>query len=241
MRFTPLEPAETAVDRCASALRRAILDGALPPGERLPPERRLAEDFGVNRVTVRSALAQLAASRLVSVRQGSGYVVRDFKRVGGPDLIMQIAELAQADGDLAEVVRDLLAIRRAVARTVLERLARPKKRDVAVVRRAVDTFADAVERGESLDTIAELDLAVLAAILDATHSPVLALFLNPVMRVVTDLPELKAAMYDAPETNVAGWRVFVTWLEADEKPPLDAVLDVLEQRDAQTVKKVKKS
>ncbi len=111
MKFDPLEPAESAVDRCAHALRRAILDGAIAPGERLPPERRLAEDFCVNRVTVRSALAQLAASRLVSVRQGSGYVVRDFRRVGGPDLIAQLAELAREDGDLASVVRDLLSIR----------------------------------------------------------------------------------------------------------------------------------
>ncbi len=109
------------------------------------------------------------------------------------------------------------------------------------MRRAVEAFAEAVEGGAPVETIAELDLAVLAAILDATKSPVLGLFLNPVMRMVTDLPELKAAMYDAPETNVAGWRVLVAWLEADDKPPLDAVLDVLEQRDALTVKKVKKA
>lgn len=238
MRFEALEPAESAADRCAKALRRAILDGAIAPGERLPPERKLAEEFGVNRVTVRSALGQLATSRLVSVRQGSGYVVRDFRRVGGPDLIAQIAELAMEDGDLGAVVRDLLAIRRSLALVVLERLKTAKKNDVTAIRRAVEDFAAAVDDGATLEVLAEKDLAVLAAILDGTNSAVLALFLNPVMRVVTDMPDLKAAMYDEPETNVAGWQLFVAWLEADPKPPLDAVFEELERRDEKTVRKV---
>ena len=242
MEFKALEPAESAVDRCARALRRAILDGAIAPGERLPPERKLAEDFGVNRVTVRSALAQLASGRLVSVRQGSGYVVRDFRRVGGPDLIAGIAELAAEDGNLADVVGDLLAIRRALARVVLERLAASKSRKrTRKILAAVDAFAAAVERGDDLDALAEADLAVLATILDATSSAVLGLFLNPVMRVVTDLPELKEAMYAEPETNVAGYQVLALWLQTSPRPPLDPLMEELEHRDEKTVRRIKRS
>src|SRR5690606_17342196 len=92
--FEPIAPRESAVETCARTLRRAIIEGKIPVGSRLPPERKLAESFGVNRVTVRGALAQLATSRLLSVRQGSGYVVRDFREEGGPDLIAGLAELA---------------------------------------------------------------------------------------------------------------------------------------------------
>jgi DNA-binding transcriptional MocR family regulator len=61
-----------SVDHCAGRIRESILGGEISAGTRLPPERALAERFGVNRVTVRGALARLEAEGLVDVRQGSG-------------------------------------------------------------------------------------------------------------------------------------------------------------------------
>lgn len=57
-------------------LRRAIVDGEFALGEKLPPERRLAEHFGTSRSTVREALRQLEAMKLVTRRVGSGTFVR---------------------------------------------------------------------------------------------------------------------------------------------------------------------
>ncbi len=54
----------------ASALVTAITDGRLAPGDRLPPERELAGQFGVNRLTVRQALADLQQRRLIRRRTG---------------------------------------------------------------------------------------------------------------------------------------------------------------------------
>ena len=55
----------TAADACANAVRQAIVSGRLSPGVRLPPERTLATELGVNRVTLRSALHQLVAEGLI--------------------------------------------------------------------------------------------------------------------------------------------------------------------------------
>ena len=93
MAFTPIHPREPAHQACEHALRRAILRGELAAGDRLPPERALAVQLGVSRLTLRAALATLDAAGLVSVRHGSGYVVRDFARDGGPDLLGGLAEL----------------------------------------------------------------------------------------------------------------------------------------------------
>jgi DNA-binding FadR family transcriptional regulator len=51
-------------------LAAAILEGSLPPGTSLPPERELSERFGVSRLIVRQAVHRLADMGLVRVRQG---------------------------------------------------------------------------------------------------------------------------------------------------------------------------
>ncbi|MFJ8584867.1 PLP-dependent aminotransferase family protein [Streptomyces sp. NPDC093595] len=57
------------------ALRAAARSGRLAPGTRLPATRRLAEDLGVARGTVRAAYDQLIAEGYLTARQGSGTVV----------------------------------------------------------------------------------------------------------------------------------------------------------------------
>ena len=61
--------------RLAGALSTMIEGGALPAGGALPPERRIAEHYGVSRVTVRKALEQLAANGAIESRHGSGHYV----------------------------------------------------------------------------------------------------------------------------------------------------------------------
>lgn len=56
-------------------LRRGISSGGLPPDTRLPAIRRLAEDLGVNRITVETAYAELESQGLVIARAGSGTYV----------------------------------------------------------------------------------------------------------------------------------------------------------------------
>ena len=60
----------------AEQLRDAILDGRFGAGMKLPPERDLAGEFGVNRTSIREAIKVLEGLGLVSVRQGDGATVR---------------------------------------------------------------------------------------------------------------------------------------------------------------------
>jgi GntR family transcriptional regulator/MocR family aminotransferase len=56
-------------------LRDAIVAGRLAPGSRLPPERVIAADLSVSRVTVVSAVSQLRAEGYVESRERSGVFV----------------------------------------------------------------------------------------------------------------------------------------------------------------------
>ena len=57
------------------ALRDAISENRLTADEALPPERDLAEEFGVSRITVRKALDALVSEGLLNRRQGAGTFV----------------------------------------------------------------------------------------------------------------------------------------------------------------------
>jgi GntR family phosphonate transport system transcriptional regulator len=65
----------------AEQLRRDITTGLVVEGDRLLPESALAQRFGVNRHTVRAALASLAEEGLVEARQGSGTYVAHIGRI----------------------------------------------------------------------------------------------------------------------------------------------------------------
>jgi GntR family transcriptional regulator len=59
----------------ANQLQDRLNAGEWPPGERMPTESALAAEFGVNRLTIRQALAQLRQIGAIDIRQGSGTYV----------------------------------------------------------------------------------------------------------------------------------------------------------------------
>ncbi len=65
-------------EEVARQIERLILEGGLKPGDKLPPERELAETFEVSRSSVRDAIRTLELMGLVEPRQGDGTVVRDL-------------------------------------------------------------------------------------------------------------------------------------------------------------------
>lgn len=59
----------------ARAIATAIADGRYAPGDRLPSERELAEEYSVSRPTIRDAMIALEFQGLVEARPGSGVYV----------------------------------------------------------------------------------------------------------------------------------------------------------------------
>ena len=58
-------------------LRRMILNGALPPGKKLPSTRELALELGVSRITIKSVYEQLISEGYVQGKTGSGTFVSE--------------------------------------------------------------------------------------------------------------------------------------------------------------------
>jgi GntR family transcriptional repressor for pyruvate dehydrogenase complex len=99
-----------------ASLFNQIIDGAVAPGQALPPERTLAEQYGVNRQVVREAVKRLVHLGLVSATQGDGNRVRNWRLTGNFELITFLAARAGAGTSPldAELARSLLDIRVAI-------------------------------------------------------------------------------------------------------------------------------
>ena len=97
MKFKPIKPKKVST-QIADQIRSSILAGEFNPGEKLPPERELAEMFGVSRPSVREALNILASSGLVETYQGGGTLVRSLVESAAG---MPLSELIRIDGDRA--------------------------------------------------------------------------------------------------------------------------------------------
>jgi GntR family transcriptional repressor for pyruvate dehydrogenase complex len=120
------------VSRASSSIveqiRAAILGGRLPMGERLPPERELAEQFGVSRVTVRDALRTLEAMGLIEVRvgaRGGAFVTAPTGSAVGQKMsdMMTMQVIKPEDIVEARLVVELGTVTLAAARATEEQLA----------------------------------------------------------------------------------------------------------------------
>ncbi|BBV64487.1 GntR family transcriptional regulator [Kluyvera ascorbata] len=77
MEKATVPPEKKPYQEIGDDLRAQIMQGRYPVGSRLPPERNIAETYGVSRTIVREALLMLELQGTVDIRQGSGvYVMR---------------------------------------------------------------------------------------------------------------------------------------------------------------------
>lgn len=107
-------------EEVARQLQSLMQRGVLGPGDRLPPERELAERFGVSRATVRQALSVLQAVGLIESRIGNGTFARGNPKVlSVTDLV---TALRAAEGQLNEQLELRRLIEPQVASLAAERV-----------------------------------------------------------------------------------------------------------------------
>lgn len=94
MNFQPIKPKKVST-QIAEQIRTSILAGEFAPGDKLPPERELAEMFGVSRPSVREALNVLASSGLVMSYQGGGTVVMSLVETSASNSLSELIRVQQ--------------------------------------------------------------------------------------------------------------------------------------------------
>lgn len=90
-------------DEIVEQLETMILEGVLQAGERLPAERKLAEQFGVSRPSLREAIQKMLAKGLLVSRQGGGnYVSQEVGTTFSDPLLALMLEQQSGQKDLLE-------------------------------------------------------------------------------------------------------------------------------------------
>lgn len=116
----PVARTQLLPDAVYAALSAQILRGDLRPGDALPSERLLAEDFEVNRHAIREAMKRLQQAGLVRVSHGGATRVLDWRSTGGLDLLTQVGD---SGGLGPELVRSALEMRLCIGTDAARRCA----------------------------------------------------------------------------------------------------------------------
>ncbi len=163
MIFKPIKPKKVSA-QIAEQIRSSILAGEFSPGDKLPPERELAEMFGVSRPSVREALNILAAAGMVESYQGGGTVVKSLVEMssGSP-----LSELIKAERERA---LDVIDVRKCMeAWTAYYAALRALPEDV---RRLEQIVAEMERNLEGMKPSQDLDANFHILIAQSTHNVV---------------------------------------------------------------------
>jgi GntR family transcriptional repressor for pyruvate dehydrogenase complex len=173
-------------DEVASQIISRIISGALIPGEKLPPEREVSEKMNVNRHTLREALRKLESLGLLSVRQGDGIYIKDFRDSGNLELLKHI--LYQKKDKTSAALKDILEIRRIIS---------PEMAEKAALNRKEEDIAALQEILTSKKSVIEKDLAIHQAIARAGNNILYIFILNFFNDIFKDFGQV----YFAAEEN----------------------------------------
>ena len=192
-------------------LEKLIDDGEYPPGGRLPPERELAERFGVSRPTIREAIIALEALGRVEVKTGSGvYVLAAPTQKNGIDVSVSAFELTEAraliEGEAA-----------ALAATMMT------DEQLAELESVLYEMADESEDGKLVSELADQKFHHIIS--EATQNTMLSSVIDNLWYVRDNLPKVHEAYQAICETEP----------QARVNEHRD-ILDALKKRDPQAAR-----
>lgn len=224
-----LNRASQAIVEQVKALLR---DGRLAPGDRLPSERDLCQQFGVSRVTVREALRILETTGLITIKvgaRGGAFVTSpstDKVGAGLADLITLSPLTAE------EVTEARLVFEIGIVPLVVERAT---EADIAHLRQMTDEHVRAMKAGEyTMELSADFHTAVAGCTHNGAIEMLVQSFHGPLLM---SLIEAKTV---APLMGRAGVTEHVGFIDAVEAKDVEKAQEIMRTHLERTAKRLKK-
>jgi GntR family transcriptional regulator, transcriptional repressor for pyruvate dehydrogenase complex len=165
--FEPVHDNRALSEKIIAQISDALVAGELKPGDRLPPERELAEQFGVSRTVIRDAVKTLAGRGILHVKHGAGIFVSTSEEnaIGRLGALSDILPLQGVS------LRDLFEIRKVLEAEGAEWAAR--RRNDYHLERLRGILEDAYRNSENIEVLSERDAQFHVAIAEASQNLVL--------------------------------------------------------------------
>ncbi len=217
-------------EEIVTVIQQQIMSGQIAPGEKLPTEREMAENFNVNRATVREALRKLENIDLLEIRHGDGLYVKDYLNSGNFDLIKAAVKM---DGG-TEIIFNILEARRYLV---------PQMAYLAAQRRT-PSDVDGLKQilSEKNITMLEKDIRIHQQIASCTHNLLCTIGLNFFNQIFRDYGHL---YFNDPENVERSRQFHVEIFEAIRGKKADdarnIMRDVLIYAEEAVKKKIKRS
>lgn len=181
---SPSQLADSRAEQVRIGIEKLIVERELHPGDRLPSERELAEDFRVSRTLVREAVHSLVARTLLEVKPGSGIVVRLPSR---QSVVQSVATFVQMGHPQLES-RKIFEVRRALEVVVAGIAAESRtEADIARLEALLETM---VVTKRDPEAFAEGDLNFHSMLAQATHNELFVLMNESIYDILYKVRQL---------------------------------------------------
>jgi GntR family transcriptional regulator, transcriptional repressor for pyruvate dehydrogenase complex len=170
-----------------------ILARRLRPGDRLPSERELGEQFGVSRTVIREAVRSLAAKGVIEVRSGSGLRVAAVAATNVTEsMSLFLRHSSDLDYPKVHEVRTILEVE--IARIAAERAT---EADVALLTDVCERMEAAID---DVEVAAPLDVEFHRAIARSTQNELFLVLLDAIGDALLEIRRENLSVGSATET-----------------------------------------
>ena len=172
-------------DQIIESLIAMIEKGELKPGDKLPPEPQLMDQFGVGRSSVREAIGALELIGLITVRPGHGTHVTDsLDKVQSKSIGLSL--IAIGNDKIRELIEARLELEQVIVRLAAERAT---EEDISEIKAQQTKLKAAAKSGSKL---IDADLGFHTALTKACHNSILMRLLNELRQPMRHWMEQKA-------------------------------------------------
>jgi GntR family transcriptional regulator, transcriptional repressor for pyruvate dehydrogenase complex len=178
---SPLAP--RAFDTICQKIRDLLAAGTLKPGDKLPAERQLAEQFGVGRSALREALRTLEATGVLTLKKGA--YGGAFIREGDPSRVTQVIQDLL---HLGSISLENLTEARVLIQDVVVRLAckRATAADLAALDKNIELAAK-LSAEKRYNERLEASMRFYQLLAAAAHNPVLSITVDAMADILLSI------------------------------------------------------
>lgn len=176
--YTPIQTGRL-YEQIIAQIEERILRGELQPGDKLPAERELADQFGVSRTAIREAMKALTQRGLVEIYPGRGTFVTHSASAAMRHSIDLLVKIGHEDG-----VTDLIEVRE-ILEPEIAALAATRATDehIVIMQEAIDAMDGAMD---DPDTYIEADLDFHLALAQGADNVLIPVLIDTLVELLRE-------------------------------------------------------